>query len=335
MKKSFLLASAFFVFGCAPSSPKLVPRSYTEKVSSDEVVMFNPRVDILFVIDDSGSMSSHQDRLSKNVASITKSLDKAGALDYHIGVITSTMEKGYSSGTNYGGRLVSEVGFPKFVDRSTPDGIEILQRYIEVGTNGSATEKFFEPIDAALVANANGYNKGFYRPEAFLVLIFITDADDQSLRNGNDYSAKDFIASMLKLKGGVANKIIPYGILIPTSSSASGDCSRAEPAPVKLEDVISTFKGHEYDLCDPDYNDNLDFLGKDIADRAGKYLYLKRRPVQGSITVNFGGKPVPQDAHKGWAFDAEKNAIVFGDELMESLSGIEGNLEVNYTAIPY
>jgi hypothetical protein len=335
IKKILFLCTLFTVLSCSPESPKLEQRVYTQKVATDVNLDFNPKVDILFVVDDSGSMEAHQERLSKNVEVLTKSIEKNRVLDYHIGVITTTMGINDYRNVNYGGRLVSMPGKPRFVDRSTPGGMDLLRRYIQVGTSGASTEKVFEPAEAALSALATTYNVGFLRQDAYLVFIFITDSDDQSSKiNGSDYSAQEFFNFTTKLKSGNAKKIIPYGIVIPSAINPGVGCARDSGPPKKLEDYISMLSGYVYDLCDRNYNSNLDFLGKDIVNRVSKFMVLNRRPIVSTIRVLYGAFEIPNDIDKGWSFDASKNAIVFGDVLMESLSGTSDKLEIIYTALP-
>lgn len=319
------------LLSCSPESPKLMERVYTQKVSSAVDLDFNPKVDILFVVDDSGSMSSYQTNLSKNVEVLTKSIEKNRILNYHVGVITTSMEMGSSE--NWGGRLVSMPGRPKFIDRNTPNGLSLLKQYVQVGTNGSAVEKVFQPAESALSTMASNYNAGFLRSDAYLVFIFLTDAEDQSIKVSSiDYTAQDFYNFTVNLKGNDPKKVIPYGIIIPVNSSTN--CTRDNGPPFKLEEYIKMLNGYVYDLCDPNYNSSLDFLGKDIVNRISKIMYLNRRPIVSTIKITYGGREIINDIEKGWSFDVAKNAIVFGDTLMESLSGTSDKLDISYTALP-
>jgi len=135
---------------CSPASPKLVekPMGKFEKVSDkgDTKLIFTPMVDILFVVDDSGSMLPHQLNLSKNIDLYTSELQNNRVLDYRVGVITTSMDF-WSPSPGGQGKLV---GPPTVIDRNTPDGIEKLAKNIMVGTNGSGIEQFFEPVRLAL-----------------------------------------------------------------------------------------------------------------------------------------------------------------------------------------
>ncbi len=108
---------------CSPESPKLVPpqTAKPEQVrdTSGIKISFNRSVDILFVIDDSGSMSSHQFNLAKNIGLFTAGINSNQVLDYHIGVLTSNMDTdpwrpavGYGWKGELNGAFVMRVGFP-------------------------------------------------------------------------------------------------------------------------------------------------------------------------------------------------------------------------------
>lgn len=97
-----LLSLLLLVVGaCSETSPKLVPLPLVKKEHirniGDSKVSFNRALDILFVVDDSGSMAEHQDNLSKNVKLFTQGIVNNQILDYHIGVTSSSMDQSYGS----------------------------------------------------------------------------------------------------------------------------------------------------------------------------------------------------------------------------------------------
>ncbi|MEK7358314.1 MAG: hypothetical protein AAB250_17845, partial [Bdellovibrionota bacterium] len=100
---AFMLGA--MLIGCSEETPKLVEPQHVkrEKVkdSGGEKYTFNPKVDILFVVDDSGSMDAHQQNLAKNIELFTKGLQNNQILDYHFGVLTSSMG-GFGSGGSGG-----------------------------------------------------------------------------------------------------------------------------------------------------------------------------------------------------------------------------------------
>ena len=332
---ALLVATLVSVFlgGCAAESPKLVPLPVAkpERVRdvSDIRVSFQRAVDILFVVDDSGSMSTHQQNLAKNIGLFTQGMKANQTLDYHIGVLTSNMD--YApwrpvAGYGWKGELN---GVTKYVSKLTPNADQELAKNLNPGIDGSGTEAFFTPVQAALTAPLlTGVNKGFYRPDAYLAIVFLPDADDQSR-----VSAGVFHKFLLGLKGGDPDKIISYGVYIPSTVS---NCTRSgEPIPRKLEEFFKLTKGTTFGLCDADYGMKLAELGADLVRRVGSLLYLSRPAVPETIKVTFGSQTIPNHPDLGWIYDPTRNALIFGEqiELLPEPTGTE--IEVDFIAAEY
>ncbi|MCB0365751.1 MAG: hypothetical protein H6624_01955 [Bdellovibrionaceae bacterium] len=73
----------------APPEPPPPPEVYVENQAVAEPTnnSFEPKLDILFVIDDSQSMAPHQQRLAANINRFVESFSVEGFIDFHIGVI--------------------------------------------------------------------------------------------------------------------------------------------------------------------------------------------------------------------------------------------------------
>jgi hypothetical protein len=319
MKKIFILILALGVFGCSEDeSPKLVPvypPDPSEKVSDVGEVSkesFRPALDILFIIDDSGSMGEHQQNLSSNINLFTDAIVKTKFLDYHIGVISSTTSAGFSFGgtANCCGILI---GSPKFVERKTPNGILALQANLLIGTSGDSREAFFDPIVMAFSPqNIAGANKDFLRKDAYLALVFITDTDDQS--NANDVAST--LAFLKNLKGSL-DKVFVGAAYVPDQEYQAGLC-QGESEVLSSENLPDFFKQTNaltFSLCAPDYGAKLVDLGELLATKA-KTMYLKKIPKRGTIKVTIGTDVLPNDSTKGWTYNPAINGLEFG-------SGIE------------
>lgn len=319
--------------GCAEQSPKKVPMQFVKneriKDSGGNKVSYNRMVDILFVVDDSGSMSAHQNNLATNVQMFTQAMLANQILDFHIGVVTSNMDTqpgGWNPGQTWKGELF---GKEKFITRLTPNGATELEFNLKPGTSGSGTEMFFTPVVAALQPPMSiGPNKNFFRPDAFLAVIFLTDAEDQS-----NLSAKDFYDELLRLKGGDPDKIISYGVYIPTVDQT---CERSgEPVPTKLEEFYALSKAKTLGLCDPDFGKKLAALGDDLVRRVGSVLYLSRPAQPHTIKVTYGTQTIPNEPKTGWIYDPSRNALIFGDEIDLKPEPAGTQVEVDFIAAEY
>lgn len=301
------LCAGLLLVGCNNTSPKLVgePPRETRKTAGTELQTFNPTVDILFVIDDSGSMSGHQRNLQANTDLFTAGLQRNKFVDYHIGVISTSDQ--YGNGSRSGGGVL--FGLTKYVDRNTPGGMTVLKENIMVGTSGDYIEKVFDPIRLALTDPVmSGPNAGYYRPSAHLAIVVITDAEDQSVR----LDAQGAAQFLVDLKKGDSQKILTYGVIIPTGDTSG--CSRDEynGVPTRLETFFSLTKGSFYGLCDPDYGSKLARIGADLVERVGRRVLLDRRPIIDTIEVSYGNQVIHADAETGWSYDATENSVVLG-----------------------
>lgn len=315
--------------GCSPSVPQreVQPDVTREQVSDEGQEVFDPSVDILFVVDDSGSMGVHQQNLTANVGRFISAFTSRAAIDYHIGVVTTSM--GGQGSIGCCGRLV---GSPAYVQKSTPNIVRALSRNLRVGTNGSTTEESFSPVLAALTPPlVNGVNAGFYRQSAHLAIVFLTDAEDQS-----SIDTDDFYDRLVALKGR-PEKIISYGVIVPSNVY---DCDRDERDvfPDRIESFLGKVAnaGHnEFSLCDPTFGDRVAEIADSLVRYIGNVVYLKRAPVINSIHVRFGTQIIPQDAQTGWAFDATRTAVVFGDDVVWSTQAPGTKVQITYEAVDF
>lgn len=320
-KNGIFLICWLLLGGCAPSTGNyLIPRPDPALEVKDKVgdinLVFKPQVDILFVVDSSGSMDSHQNNLSKNISLFTNSLGKIQILDYHIGVTTTDFTYGDVGALK---------GVPKFVERSTPDGLAQLSSNLLVGISGSPYESVFAPTRAALSQpNLSGANRGFYRDDAYLAVVFVTDAADQS-----NVTAGELFQFLMDLKNWEREKLIAYGVIVPSHDDS---CSRDEvnSKPSKIEEFLQMSKGISFSLCAPDYGERLAAIGEDLVKRVGMFIPLKQIPVVSTIQVRYGSQVIPEASHTGWSYDPFRVGINLGTELEleEQVPGTE--LEIGF-----
>ena len=103
----------------AEPAPKREPLKDPKLIRTSGLVTASAEADILFVIDDSGSMAKHQNRLKDNVDLFIQEISAFSFIDFHFGVITSNIYSS-SSTKSRNGNLVVRNG-RAFVDKSTPN----------------------------------------------------------------------------------------------------------------------------------------------------------------------------------------------------------------------
>jgi hypothetical protein len=325
--------SLLFVAGSACSrstTPKLVPypnlnneQNLTFSVG-DAVEVIQPRVDILFVIDDSSSMEVHQKNLSSNIDQFNGSL-AISSLDYHIAVLSSSLGRRIDQVTHVSSGGAEFVGpSPYVITPQTPDGLKILSKKMRLGNVGSGVEKFFYPVLKGLSEPLiSTVNRDFLRTNAYLAIVFVTDTDDQSLWGDVDpgggaaeINPDEALARLLNIKNNNKKQILSYGAIVTSQSG----CHQDQIYSYKLSLFINSVGGKYFSLCDPNFGQRLSQLGKDLANQVGRYLILNRYPILSTIRVEYDGQPVPSDPAYGWSYDAQKNAIIIGDNFLLNTS---------------
>lgn len=154
------------------------------------------KIDILFVVDNSGSMGQEQTNLATNFPSFLSVIEQSG-LDYRVAITTTGMDYTYLQSTIPGGPTlpISQDGGDNGA-MLQPSGCGMTRRWIEktdanaatafacaanVGTSGPSDEMPLAAMRAALEDRvADGTNAGFRRPDALLAVVFLTDENDCS-----------------------------------------------------------------------------------------------------------------------------------------------------------
>ena len=166
------------------------------------------KMDILFVIDDSGSMTEEQDNLILNFPRFIEVLEDYRTpidtqVEYRVGVTTTGVDRKYKE-------QLPIFNIPVPASSSGPDGVlqapvscglsepwidgpgaDMAQKFsciASVGATGSGTEMPFAALVNALEEHSKpgGPNDGFYRKDedSLLVVVIITDEDDCSVEEG-------------------------------------------------------------------------------------------------------------------------------------------------------
>jgi hypothetical protein len=319
------------VSACSRSSTTmLVPKGvipvvdHTEKPKDLEY--FTPKVDILFVIDSSGSMQTAQANLKANAYKFAAALSKVAILDYHVGILTTDMDDCRDNC----GRLQ---GMPSFVERSTPNVVQVLSDKMVVGINGSAEEMMFSPVIEALSPQLeNTTNLGFYRQDAYLAVIMITDAKEQS-----NFSPQDMMAFLTQKKGD-KKKVLAYGAirkLAERDICTTGGESLDDKLEIFFANVVNgnAKQDNVLSLCATDWGEKLAEFAKDIVTRSAGSVKLTALPSPSSIRVAFGTQIIPNDLKTGWTYRSSSNTLEFGSNIVWSSQPAGTTLSINYEII--
>jgi len=278
------------------------------------------QVDILFVVDNSGSMQEEQENLADNFGAFIQGADRFQN-DFQIGVVTTDI-----SAEDQAGRLQ---GNPRIL-RPGPQVERQFNDTANVGAGGLGDEKGLEAAHLALTdplaydagtpcrgdgecvmpdrcveGFCGGPNRGFIRPEAALELIFLSDEEDQSPSTLNFYV--DFFKSIKGFRN--EGRFHAHAIVGADRQGNPDACQSddgAADAGRRYIDVARRTNGTVYSICEANYAAGL----RDIANSAfglPVQFFLSRPAARASIAVEVDG----QMRANGWSYDEESNSVVF------------------------
>jgi len=187
MKEVLTIVLLFALVGCSdqtlvgppePPPPGAQPDQIEPTIIVDEFLQRTAAAsDILFTVDDSGSMSDVQTKLISNFVTFGQHLF-GSETDYHIGVVRGDIILAPTDG-----QLVGFGAPPFFIDTDTqyPDAAfqQIIQS-IGSGGGGGCESGMLASRIALTAPLVHGYNDGFLRDEARLTIIMISDEDDHA-----------------------------------------------------------------------------------------------------------------------------------------------------------
>jgi hypothetical protein len=264
---------------------ELVGEGSNNEMGEDIFTQAQPSaVDVLWVIDNSGSMSDIITDVGNNLTNMTQNFQLLG-LDYQLGVVTTDMDNANDQGKLRGDRIFS-------LDRQgTNQGvIDAFKLAIPPDAGGSADER---GRDAAYAALTNplltGHNAGFIRPDANLSIIVVSDEDDSS----SNISKPNFISWLNAFKGD-PDKTSFSGMVGPRGGGGvfpTGPCG-IMPAPA-YNDVIDGTGGLHTDLCQQNFDDVLTWLSYYAAGMRSEFNLSSTPANQFQIQVKVDGRSIP------------------------------------------
>ena len=257
-----------------------IEKWYTETYIQEEI----PILDVLWVVDDSGSMSRFQTNLSNNIGLFVASFMATGA-DYHMGVITTS--------DHYIGSLITA---------TDPDPAGALALEVMVGVGGSGMERGIEMSEKALSSAVSaGPGSTFFRTEATLVVIYVSDEPDHSTGTWSSYTS---FFDGLKPPG----QFIPYGVIGDPYSGCTVTPYGSAQFGAGYFDLIDHYGGDWYSICSDEWGVQLQNLADALLARSS-YQLLEEDPIVDSIEVRVNGQ-----LSEDWEYEGSSNSVEFDSE---------------------
>jgi len=207
--------------------------------------------------------------------------------DFHMAVITTTW-----------------YNFNGFVDNSTPNAAYELAQQLLIGTGGAGTEKGLEKAKQALSVGSARPGEAFFRDDATLVVIFVSDEPDYS---GGQLT--DYINFFDTLKP--AGNFLPIGVIgdVPGGCKVNwGNGTRTAEAGLGYWDLIDHYASDWYSICATDWGIQMQEMAELISGRRGFGL-AEPDPIEDTIEVKVNGQLTEE-----WVYDPSSNSVIFNQD---------------------
>lgn len=246
------------------------PPDLSTPVKTDEISQITtPEVDILWVIDDSGSMAEEQAALIESFPAFMEFFVDSG-LDWHVGVVSTDTDNPAKNGKLQGTRQV------RFLDRTSPDPVSLFAQMAALGTNGSPDERGRRAVERALTDPLrSGYNAEFYRDNASLHIIVISDEPDAS---DNQPTSNEFINFLQSLKPD-PEMLTFSAVVAPREGCATASFPGTDY--IRVQEAVG---GQFQNICRDDWVPILEALGLQASGLKREY-FLSDVPVPGTLNV--------------------------------------------------
>ena len=290
--------------------------------------------DVLFVVDNSCSMIEEQNALADYFPALLEQFIDTN-VDYHIGI---TVLDDYAGQPEIG----MLYGSTHFIDTNTPNPEASFAGNMDMGANGwgsceAGIDASYRALTEPLV---DGYNAGFYRPDADLIVVIVSDEDDASNpasecpEQASYMGVDDFVPWFTTLKTGEAE--VYFAAIVGDDpagcTSAWGDAERG----AGYLDVVSALgpqMANFASICEHDWSDAMGNLAATASTLELAYP-LTSTPDPDTLMVYLdldgaGGSPefvLTEDPTYSipyaFVYDGGSNAVVFTQETLPPVGAV-------------
>jgi hypothetical protein len=256
--------------------PQDAVESFTQVSDSDK------KLDILWVVDDSGSMGPFQTSLANNFELFINDFIHRG-IDFQMGITTTDCSTVAKCGAAIPGSLESLTAV--YANANPQAFISTFKAHIKVGTKGSGIERGLRGAEKFL----DRYAANWFRGDSRLVIVFVSDEEDQSQQ-----TVQYYLNRYLSEKSGMgADYVRAYSIL------NLGNCNNGGGVLCGTERY--SFVSNNTDGLIANLHSNfattLTDMGADIQNLVDSFS-LANTPINGTVVVSVNGTIVTE-----WTID--------------------------------
>ena len=275
------------------------PNEHSYQFSITQSVHEQKEVDILMVIDNSGSMSANHKNLGKRFGNLFN--NNLQRVDWQMAFISSCFGVYGNSEIFYDLKGISDIHHVLSPQLDNPENI--FRNTISSKQGGGCSTTEFKGI-LNMINSSETHPEGFFRSDALLAVVIVTDEKDNT-----GIRALDIITAVQN-NFGQFKPFITYGLIVEPGDVV---CDRQEPdVHYKVDDLVQKTGGITGSICATDYSPIMADIGTHI-ERTLAYSEVSLRhesivedtvslscsQLQNTIICPF------------WELDSQANKIVF------------------------
>lgn len=225
-------------------------------------------LDLLLVIDNSGSMAEEQVNLSDKLSPLLSFVQNS---DWRIGVVTTDPKDGC---------------LRSLISKNDQNGMTAFASAVQPGIKGSGNERGIQQAVAGLKGECNS-SGSWLRNQSTVGVLIVSDEDNCSDGKGcgtDPWATQSYLSDYLRSirQPGINARV--YG-LIGHPSLTSAQCKTMAAKANQYAAVIDETGGSWGSICDADYTQTLQAISKDISVILLTQFNLKNVPIANTLKV--------------------------------------------------
>lgn len=322
-----LLFLSLSMAGCGDDSASFSLLSDSDSFQqNDNKASSISKLDILWVIDNSGSMQTSQNNVAANFEAFISDM-RSKQFDYQMAVTTTEAYRTHFTGN------VAISRFRDGTDKTAHSGVFVIKpttlnleqvflTNIIQGVDGNGDERAFHSIRKTF---ENASNAGFVRANSFLSVIIVSDEDDfshttsainESYTNPNLHTVNSYVNYLDTFTNSTPDRrrysVSAVAIFDEACRQTLNSVGSGRKIGVRYGQLVDATSGVKGSLCG-NFADELAQISNSILELATQF-FLSRIPIESTITIQVAGQSVPradQSSNGGWRYESSSNSIVF------------------------
>jgi len=231
-------------------------------------------LDLLVVIDSSGSMTEEQVNLANKLNPLMSYVAQS---DWQIGIVTTDPAAGCMR---------------RIIRKADLDRDAAFAQGINAGIAGSGNERGI--LQAVNGLKGECLSSPWLRSNSTVAVLIVSDEDNCSANGGDcagqPYATPDYLTNYLASIRSVGTNARVYGLIKHPSAAAA--CTTAANTGTQYAQAITATNGTWGSICDGDYSGTLQSISQNISVILQSQFALQHTPVAGSVSVTMNGTPM-------------------------------------------